>query len=193
MRTIKYLFFFSVCAVFILSCASVARRDMLYVNLTDSARFVLLPPCGIEHNMDMAQFMSFEFSGQYHFINAWVIANENGIDMALFNELGASIGELSYRNGEVLFSSAIFPVSVIRSFRPEYVIADFQLSFFDPILLGNSLKDSGLVLEAKDGSRRILSGGELLIEIRKTSNTVNLVNHLRGYSYTVEGDFYWIQ
>ena len=189
----KYLFVFPVCVVFILSCASVTRRDTLYVNLTDSSRFVLLPPYGIEHNMDMPQFMSFEFSGQNYFINAWVIANENGIDMAFFSELGASVGELSYRNGEVLFSSAIFPVSFIRSFSPEYIIADFQLSFFDPILLGNSLRDNGLVLETRDGSRRILSGNEVIIEIRKTSNTVNLVNHLRGYSYTVEGDFYWIQ
>jgi hypothetical protein len=143
--------------------------------------------------MDMAQFMSFEFSGQNHFINAWVIANETGIDMAFFNEMGASIGELSYRNGEVRFSSPIFPVAVIRSFRPEYVIADFQLSFFDPILLGRSLRNSGLVLETTEGSRRVLSGDEVIIEIKKTTNTVNLVNHLRGYSYTVEGDFYWIQ
>ena len=192
----RRLFFFSVCVVLIFSCASVTRRDTpgtLYVNLTDSARFVLLPPCGIEHDMDMPQFMSFEFSGRNYFINAWVKANENWIDMAFFSEMGASIGELSYRDGEVRFSSAIFPVSVIRAFRPEYIIADFQLSFFDPVLLGKSLKGSGLVLETTDGGRRILSGDEVIIEIKKTSNAVKLVNHLRGYSYTLEGDFYWIQ
>jgi len=189
----RHFLFFSVCVVFVLSCTSVTRRDILYINLTDSSRFILLPPYGIEHDMDMAQFMSFEFSGQNYFINAWVKANENGIDMAFFTELGASIGELSYRDGEVRFSSAVFPVAVIRSFRPEYIIADFQLSFFDPVLLGKSLKDSGLVLEIKDGSRRILSGDEVIIEIKKTSNTIKLVNHLRGYSYTLEGDFYWIQ
>jgi len=143
--------------------------------------------------MDMAQFLSTEFRGQNYFINSWVKANENEIEMLFFNEMGAGMGELFYRNGAVHFSSPIIPKSVVKYFRLEYVIADFQLCFYDPFLLGESLKDGGLVLETKDGIRRILSGNDVIIEIKKTRNTVELVNHLKKYSYTLEGDFHGIR
>ena len=185
----KPLLFFPVYVACILSCASVARNDTLYVDLTDSSKFVLLPTGGIERAMDMAQYMSAEFRGQNYFFNAWVIANESKIEMTFFNEMGASIGELSYSNGEVHFSSTIFPRSVMQSFKPEYVIADFQLCFYEPLLLARSLNDGGLVLETMAGSRRILSGNDVIIEIEITENTVKLINHLRRYVYTIEGNF----
>jgi hypothetical protein len=190
MRAMKLLFFFSVYIACIFSCTSVARKDILYVPLTDSSKFVLLPTEGIEQAIDMAQFVSAEFRGQNYFLNTWVKANENAMEMAFFNELGASIGELSYRNGAAHFSSTVLPSSVIKFFKPEYIIADFQLCFYDPVLLGKSLKDSGLILEIKDGNRRILNGNKVIIEIKKTENTVELVNHLRKYVYTLEGDFH---
>ena len=190
MRVMKSLFFFSICVICLLSCASFSRKDLPYVYITDSSRFVLLPTRGIEQAMDMLQFLSAEFRGQTFFLNAWVKADENAIEMFFFNEMGASIGELSYRDNAVHFSSAVFPRYAMRSFKPEYIVADFQLCFYDPFLLGKSLKNSGLVLEVQDGSRRILSGNEVIIEIVKAGNTVRLVNYLRGYTLTLEGDFH---
>jgi len=184
----KLLYLYMVCAVCVLSCASAAGKD-IYVNLTDSSKFALLPTEGIEQNMDMAQFLSAKFRGQDYFFNGWVKANKDEIEMVFFNELGASMGEISYRNGAVHFSSAVIPKSVVKYFKPEYVIADFQLCFYDPFLLGESLKDSGLVMETNDGSRRILNRNDVIIEINKTNKTVELVNHLQGYAYTLEGDF----
>jgi len=185
----KLLFFFSIFVICILSCPSVSKKNTLYVNLIGKSKFVLLPPEGIEQTMDMAQFLSAEFGGKNYFLNSWVKANENAIEMTFFNEMGAGIGELSYKNGAVHFSSPVIPKSVIKSLEVEYVIADFQLCFYDPFLLSKSLEDSGLVLETKDGSRRILNGNEVIIEIKKTRNAVELINHLRKYSYTLEGDF----
>jgi hypothetical protein len=190
MRVVKLLFFLSVCYTCILSCASVAREDQLYTYLTDSSKFILLHPRGIDQAMDMAQYISAEFRDQIYFLNTYVKADENAIEMSFFNELGASIGDLSYRDGAVHFSSTVIPKSVVRSFKPEYILADFQLCFYDPLLLGKSLEDSGLVLEIQDGSRRILSGNKVIIEIIKTENTVRLENYLRGYAYTLEGDFH---
>ena len=204
MRTIKLLFFFSVCAACILSCKSVPKQDILYSDLTDSAKFVLLPPEGIEHDMDMVQFLSAEFGGQSYFFNAWVKADKNAVEMVMFNEMGAGMGELSYTGSAVHFSSTVIPKAVTRYIKPEYVIADFQLCFYDPFLLDKSLKDCGLVLETGDietgdaiygddsqpaQRRRILNGNEVLIDIKKTNSCVELVNYLRGYTYTLEGDF----
>ena len=193
MRVIK--FFSLVCVVCIFSCTSVTRKDILYINLTDSSKFILLPTEGIEQTMDMVQFLSAEIMGQNYFLTAWVKADENVIEMTLFNEMGASLGELSYRNGVIDFSSTVIPRPVLRYIRPEYFVADFQLCFYDPFLLDKSLKDIGLVLETTDGDsrhgiRRILSGNEVIIEIEKTRNTVKLINHLRKYTYTLEGDFH---
>jgi len=189
MRVVNLLLFFPVCFTCILSCKSVAREDRLSINLTDNSKFILLPPGGIEQAMDMAQYISAEFRGQHYFFNAWIKADENAIEMSLFNELGSGMGELSYRDGAAHFSSTVIPKSVIQSIKPEYILADFQLCFYDPLLLGKSLEDSGLVLEIQDGSRRILSGNEVIIQITKTENTVRLENHVRGYAYTLEGDF----
>ena len=190
----KLLLFFLAAIVCMLACASTAKKDkqkdMQYVDITDNSEFVLLPTEGIEHDMDMAQFLSYEFRGQNYFLNAWVKANKNEIEMAFFNEMGLSVGELFYRNGEVNFSSAVFSKSVIQYIKPEYIIADFQLCFYDPFLLNEALKENGLVLETQGGNRRILNGNEAIIEIEKTENAVKLVNHLRGYAYTLEGDFH---
>ena len=190
MRLVNLLFFFPVCFTCILSCKSVAREDRPHTYLTDNSKFILLPPRGIEQAMDMAQYISAEFRGQSYFLNAWVKADENAMEMTFFYEMGASIGDLSYRDGAVHFSSAVFPRAVLRAFKPEYILADFQLCFYDPFLLGKALEDGGLVLEIQDGNRRILRGNEVIINIIKTGNTVRLENHLRGYAYTLEGDFH---
>jgi len=187
MRAMKI--FYIVCAVCVLSCASVTGKD-IYVNITDSSKFVLLPTEGIEQDMDMAQFLSAKFRGKDYFFNGWVKANKDEIEMVFFNELGTNLGEISYRNGAVRFSSAVIPKSAVKYIKPEYVIADFQLCFYDPILLGESLKESGLIMETNGGSRRILNRNDVIIEINKTNNSVELVNHLQGYAYTLEGDFH---
>jgi len=195
MRIIKLFFLFLVLVVCILSCVSVSGntgKDKPHVYLTDSSRFVLLPPEGIEQAMDMVQLLSAEFRGQNYFFNTWVKADENAIDMIFFNEMGAGLGELSYRNGVVNFTSNVIPRAAMRHIRPEHIIADFQLSFYDPVLLDKSLRDSGLILEINNSKRRILSGNEVIIEIEKTENAVKFVNHFREYNYTLEGDFHGI-
>ena len=166
------------------SCASLAREKQLHVYLTDRARYVLLPHGGIEKPMDSSQFISASYGGKDYYFNAWVRADETGMDMSLFNELGASMADLSYRDGDINFSSQVFP----KNLRPEYIVADFQLCFYDPILLRRALEDCGLTLEIKGSSRRILSGKKLIMEIEKTPNAVRLVNHLRGYTYTLTGE-----
>lgn len=190
MRFSRFFFLFSICFAFFFSCKSVPGDNRLYVNLTDNSSFSLLHTEDIGQNMDMVQYLSFEFREQNYFIIAWVKADENAIEMSFFNELGAGIGELSYTEGAVHFSSDVIPRVALRYIRPEYIIADFQLCFYEPVILGKALEESGLVLEIDNGNRRILNGNELIIEILKTDNSVKLTNHLRGYSYAMEGDFH---
>jgi len=171
--------------IYLNSCSSLAVDRRLYAYLSDRSKFFLLPPAAIEKSVDMAQRISASYNGQIFYFNSWVLADENGIDMSLFNELGAAMGELFYREGVVSLSSAVLP----QSLKPEYIVADFQLCFYDPDLIGRALKDCGLVLETQNNHRRVYKGKSLIIEIEKTSGAVKLANHLRGYSYTLEGEF----
>jgi len=168
------------------SCAKdTTRENRLNVYLTGSSKYTLLPPGNIENSLDMAQQISASYKGSEYFLNAWVKADEAGMEMTLLNELGAHMGELSYRNGLVSFQSPVFPPSL----KPEYIVADFQLCFYNAMALRQALKDCGLSFKDTGNSRRILQGKTLIIEIEKSPNAVRLVNHLRGYAYTLEGNF----
>jgi hypothetical protein len=169
------------------SCASVAatRKNRPYVYLADGAKYTLLSPEGIEYPIDMFQQISASYNNQDYLFNAWVKADASSVDMILLNELGAHIGELSYRDRTISFSSPVFP----KSLKPEYIIADFQLCFYNALLLQRVLKSCGLFFEYSGVYRRVLQGKTVIIEIEKSTGHVRLVNHLRGYAYTLEGDF----
>ena len=156
-----------------------------YAWLTDRSKYILLPPGGIENLMDMPQFVSASYGGRDYFLNAWVKADETGINMILVNSLGANMGELSYREGAVSFSSPVFP----QSLDAEYIVADFQLCFYNILALREALEDCGLTIEVSGAGRCILQEKNVIIEIEKSQKVVKLVNHLRGYAYTLEGDF----
>ena len=171
------------------SCASKAAAGkngpLPYAWLTDRSKYILLPPEDIENPIDMPQFVSASYGGQDYFLNAWVKADETGMNMTLINSLGANMGELSYYYGAVSFSSPVFP----QSFAAEFIVADFQLCFYNTLALRRALEDCGLSIEETGAGRCILQGKNVIIEIEKSQNAVKLVNHLRGYAYTLEGDF----
>ncbi|MDR2718913.1 MAG: DUF3261 domain-containing protein [Treponema sp.] len=176
--------------IFFLCCCSCAskvavKENRSFIYLTGSSQFFLLPSGDIENPLDMAQRISASWQGRDYFLNAWVKADNAGMEITLLNELGATIGELSCRNGLVSFSSPVFPPSL----KPEYIVADFQLCFYNTSALRQALEDCGLLLETSENSRRILQGKTVIIEIEKNQNTVRLINHLRGYAYTLEGNF----
>jgi hypothetical protein len=175
--------------ILFLCCCSCASKDTVREKpnayLTDSSQYRLLPPENIENPLDMAQLISASYKGRDYFLNAWVKADQAGMEMTLLNELGATMGELSYRNGLASFSSPVLP----QSLKPEYIVADFQLCFYSAPALREALEDCGLLFETDENSRRIFQGKTLIIEIDKSQNTVRLVNHLRGYAYTLEGNF----
>jgi hypothetical protein len=169
------------------SCVSnfAVKKTRPFAYLTNRAKYILLSPAGIEKPIENLQLLSASYNGQNYFLNAWVKANEEGIDMIFLSELGASMGDLTYRDGTVNFSSAVFP----KSISPEYIVADFQLCFYNTLALTQALKNCGLSLKSENNSRLILQGNTVIIEIEKAQNIISFLNHLRGYTYTLEGDF----
>jgi hypothetical protein len=173
--------------LFCCSCASrfPVKENHPYIYLNGSSKYFLLPAGDIENSLDMAQRISASWQGRDYFFNAWVKADEAGMEMTLLNDLGVSMGELSYRDGLLSFSSPVFP----KSLKPEYIVADFQLCFYNTPALRQAIEDCGLSFETSGNSRRILEGKNVILEIEKNQSTVRLINHLRGYTYTLEGNF----
>ena len=170
------------------SCASKSpiKEDRSFIYLTNNSKYFLLPSENIENSLDMPQRISASWQGKELIFNAWVKADESGMEMILLNEFGVNIGELSYQNGLVAFSSTLlFP----KSLKSEYIVADFQLCFYNTPALRNALKDCGLTFENTGNTRRIFQGKNVIIEIEKNKNNIRLINHLRGYTYTLEGNF----
>jgi len=168
------------------SCVSLSKKENEpFAYLTNTSRFILLPTGAIEKSMDMAQCISASYQDNNFLMIAWVKADETAVEMTLLNEMGTNIGELSYRGRTIAFSSQVFPDLI----RPEYIIADFQLCFYDTSLLTQALKNCGLVMEINGTAKRILKGKELIYEIERNLEAIRLVNHLRRYTYTLEGDF----
>jgi len=176
--------------VCVCSCVSgtAAREDKPvtpHVWLSDSSKYILLPSEDIENPLDGHQRVSASYDNRDYYLNAWVKADATGLNITIINELGANMGELSYRDGKVSFSSSMFPSSL----KPEYIVADFQLCFYKAPALRRALEDCGLSFEDNWTSRRILKDKTVIIEIEKTRNVVKYVNYLRGYLYILEGNF----
>jgi len=184
-KTILFLLFLTGIFGFFSCVTNTAGENVPFVWLTNSNKFILLPARYIEKPLDGYQQINASFGRQEYQMNTWVKADENGIEMILLNEMGANMGELSFRDDVVSFTSAVFPPSV----KPEYIIADFQLCFYDAQALGKALEKSGLSFSETGNLRQVHKKKSLIIEITKNENSVKINNHLRGYNYTLEGDF----
>ena len=183
----RALFFllFAVILICLSSCASspAARRSGLYAWLTDDSKYMLLRPENIENPMDSHQLFSALYGNRSFLFIAWVKADSTGIDMTFMNELGTNMGELSFREGSVSYSTPMLPEFI----GGEYIVADFQLCYYNAPALRKALESCGLSLDETGNVRRVYKGKNLVMEIEKNQNTVKLVNHYRGYTYTLEG------
>jgi hypothetical protein len=178
----------------LVSCATKPKTSpYLPVYLTDRAMYTLLLPSDIAVPLDNHQRITGAYEKQEFSIDAWVMANDQEITMAFFNSMGTGLGEIFFNEGGIAFSSAVFPSTL----KPEYIIADFQLCFYRSDTVSRALENCGLRFLAEqridDGeaveSRVVSDGKKNIIEIEKRKKSVRFTNHVRGYRYTLEGNF----
>ncbi|MDR0877097.1 MAG: DUF3261 domain-containing protein [Treponema sp.] len=177
------------------SCATIPKASPYSpVYITDRSKYILLPPSDIEVSLDMPQQIAGRYGKQEFVMDAWALADEDGINLALLNSFGANMGELKFSDGTLSFSSPLLPSSI----KPEYIVADFQFCFYRVDALAEALKACGLNLLVEqrhienEGSveiRTITEDKKIIIEIEKTVTAVRYRNLLRGYAYTLGGAF----
>jgi hypothetical protein len=170
------------------SCVSAARpQTELPVYVTDSTALRLLPPsqCGIP--LDTAQRISGRYSDKEFEFTVWTVSGPDMLSIVLMNDMGGGIGDLSYTESGVKYTSGFTGLP----FKPEYVVMDFQLCFYDAAALSAALERVGLgwAFETfgENETRRVFSDGVCIIEIKKNGGALSYKNFLRAYSYDILG------
>lgn len=184
-------FFLLIFLVIGISCTSTPRNIEAekQVYLTDTTYVNILPPSVATVNLQMFQQVVGSYSGQNFQMDAFLILNQDEINVTLMNSFGTTMGTLLYTPSTMEFETALFPASI----KPAYIIFDFQLCFYPVEELKRELEDSGLSLNlTKDDSqelREIRDKDRLIISILKENEKIQYVNNERNYSYTIYGDF----
>ena len=174
-----------------ISCTSTPRNIEAekQVYLTDTTYVNILPPSVATVNLQMFQQVVGSYSGQNFQMDAFLILNQDEINVTLMNSFGTTMGTLLYTPSTMEFETALFRASI----KPAYIIFDFQLCFYPVEELKRELEDSGLSLNlTKDDSqelREIRDKDRLIISILKENEKIQYVNNERNYSYTIYGDF----
>jgi hypothetical protein len=189
------VFLAALCILGMASCATKPKASPWQpVYVTDKSKYILLHPADIEVPLDMPQQITGNYGEKEFVMDAWVLADAQGINMMLLNSFGAGMGELDFREEAISFSSPFLPASI----KPEYIIADFQFCFYRVDALASALKSCGLTLttelrftgnEGPVEVRIITDGKKNIIEIEKTKTAVRYRNRLRGYAYILGGQF----
>ena len=180
-------------ALFVSCAARGSAGNYGPVLVAPDVSFRLLPPRDIEKNIDHFQWISGVYGARQFAFNALVRADEKEIVMELFGDMGNSLGTLDYDGTKLLFDSSWLP----KNIKAEYAVADIQFCYYRIEALRAALPGLRVETETVNGgeTRRFYRGGTLIIEIEKSprpgggdrGSRLRYVNHLRNYSYTIEG------
>ncbi len=174
-----------ICASFVFySCTSPAKiPELNKVYVTNTNRVDLLPVNAITESIEQYQYFEGDF-GQRSFASMlYLQADDTGIQVMVLNEMGVDIGSMVYDGKSAVMDSALFP----KQLKCEYIILDLQNAYCDASNLKEHYKKYGLDFNAGDGHRTISKKNELIEEIIFQGNNIQIINHLRGYTYRLTG------
>jgi hypothetical protein len=171
------------------ACASAPLRQTgpAPVWITNQKAVVILPPAALSTSLELQQQIEGDFQGQTYVMQTVVDAAPDHFSLYALNAFGTQVFELQYEASGVRYSTGL----PIPNFKPEYLLADWQLCFFPAPAVAGMLRSAGLDFaetRAADGgwTRRVRDGGAAIIEITgDAAGTVRYRNLLRGYAYTI--------
>lgn len=163
------------------------------VYVTNSKKITLLPTGDLQENKDVEQILSGKYGNQDFSFLCYLLIDENGIFLSLFNEFGVGLGNLSYDGSAAVFDSAFFP----KNLKAEYIIFDLQLAYYSSDALENAFDGIGMKFtceknasesgnELNSETRKVFDGKKLVEQIEISGNEIKIQNFLRNYSYNLE-------
>lgn len=155
------------------------------VFVTNTRPVKLLPPESFTgETVDGLYSFELTFSDTTISCLSLVTVSSSEIFLSAFNEMGISMGEISYTGNDLLYASTFLP----ENLKAEYVIADIQNIFYaNDVLRQNFGKKLSVTDEFSDSCmiRNIYSGNELIESITVSDDSISLTNYLRGYEYVL--------
>lgn len=180
------------CFFLFIGCATVKKvGNTSPVFVTNTKSINLLSPICMDGAIDNLQLLTGSFGNTKFSLLAYFQSDDTGIFLALMNNMGTDMGNLTFDGEYVSFETSVFPAEL----KPEYIIADIQYAFYKSADVEANLAASKLkfteetVLEETGESvriRRIMSGKKLIEEIQIQQGKVVITNLLRGYEYCLE-------
>lgn len=178
---------------FIVSCVSVPelRGELKPVYVTNSKPICILEPQFISKPVDSVFQLNGTFGKNSFTLLSYIVADDSGIFISLFNDFGTDMGSIEYDGNSVQVLPEIFP----PNFDGEYMISAFQDAFYDVLKTKENLLSVGLdfIVEIYDGEnssqeiRKITKGKKIIeqITIQDEGKIVKIENFLRNYSFTL--------
>ncbi len=166
------------------ACTTVKQEGPLApVYITNSKAINLLPPQDMNGAVDNLQQLKGSFGEESFSLLVYFQSDYTGIFMALLNDFGTDMGNITYDGNYVDFETAVFP----QNLKAEYIIADIQNAYYKTEAVQTNLETAKLKFteEESDGItvRKIFNGKKLIEEIKIEDSTIIITNHLRGYEY----------
>lgn len=179
---------FAVGCLFI-SCAGLPSRKSPSgakpVYLTNSVRYVFLPPSAMEGSIDELQQLTGSYGEKNFSFLVYTKAGAERTEMLVLNDFGTEMARLEY-SAQGLNVTGLAATAGLSA---EYIMADFQLVYYSASLIEAQLVRAGLRFVERSGSDRIVrevyDGDALIIRIERDSTGVDFRNILRGYSYSI--------
>ena len=138
----------------------------------------------LRESLDLSQHVKGSYRGKVYFLEVCAKADSEGLDMVGLNSMGAEIMDLSYSKAKgIRLSSSLG----MKSLRPEYVVADYQIAYYPFEAVKAALAPYGLDFELRelDGiATKVLSRkGRTILTVEPLPDGLRFTNVLRGYSY----------
>ncbi len=161
---------------------------------SDKRAVSLLPTSSMTRSIDMPQRIEGRFTGpdgstDSFEADSWVRANDSVLSITLFTGFGTTLGEITYAHDSLKAESSVMDVS---KFKTEYMVADFQVCFYPFEALQKNFESVGFAFsETRTGNaptdfvRTLSENGKLILTATRQGGELNLVNHLRSYSYHI--------
>lgn len=178
------------CGFLLTSCASLsgaqAYRQAQPYYLTDDVKLPLLDTRMLPSAREGLQHIKGSYNGKTYFIDTYVKAGPDEIDMIGLDAMGSQLFDLELARGKgIRFTSALGMTGI----KPEYILADYQLAYYPFEAVRSFLAGYGFDFVQRDDagvSERILSRkGRELLKIETLEKGLRYTNELRGYSYEI--------
>jgi hypothetical protein len=159
-------------------------RQPKRVYVTNDLAIPLLDTALLDRSLDFSQRVKGSYGGKVYFLDVFAKADAEGIDMVGLNSLGTEVMDISYSKVKGIRLASKLGGS---RFKPEYVVADFQIAYYPFEAVRAALEPYGLDFELRGDEgheTRVLSrGGKAILSVERLPEGLRIVNSLRGYSY----------